>query len=583
MEIIRTDMKKVFYSIISAVLLLGVTSCQPEDLTPETSAAPITSVTATVMINGNAVDFTAYPVEGSEYITVELPWYYPVESDNLMPLSVLENAKMTAVLANNVVIKEPLLRMDLTQENRITVVDQAKKEHTYIITGKIVKLSDCEILDFSIPALNLAGIVKPAQQTVSVLAVDELPLTLAAVTLSPHATISPDPRVEELDYNKELEFTVTAHNGKSKKTYKVNKEIPPKRENGMRIGSEKIIFEKQFVADLGLTTADMTTGLAVCGDYLIINTRAEDPMVLNRFSGEKVGSMAIDAIKGTTTNFYMTSDDEGNILFCNLTPNDGTTFKIWTATGINETPSLYIEHDASYVDDQGATQGNAHGRKISIQGSLNSDAIITAPFYGPNNTQFLRWVVKGGQLVSAEPETIVIQGLATGWTTNCDICYVDPSETSDYFAHYYSGNSLSWITGATNTKKAGLNVMSVNYIPNAVDILKFNGGTYLATNQANSFSWGGADFIWLLDVSTTDNFSGGLDADYNGDSKPKSNAVLWQSYHTYGPRAIPGAPINANGNSDVCLAPSADGYYMYLYFMFCNGYVVGVQFDCLDM
>ena len=583
MEIIQIDMKKLIYSIISAALLLGITSCQPEVLMPETSAAPITSITASVMINGNAVEFTAYPVEGSEYITIEFPWFYPKESDNLLSLGVLTDAKMTAVLANNVVIKEPLLRMDLTQENKITVVDQVKKEHTYIITGKIVKLSECEILDFSIPALNLAGIVKPAQQTVSVLAVDELPKTLAAVTLSPHATISPDPRVEELDYNKELEFTVTAHDGKTKKTYKVNKEIPPKRETGMRIGSEKIIFEKQFVADLGLTTADMTTGLAVSGDYLIINTRAEDAMVLNRFTGEQVGSMALDAIKGSTTNFYMTSDDDGNLLFCNLTPNDGTTFKIWTATGINETPSLYIEHDASYIDGEGATQGNSHGRKISIQGSLNSNAVITAPFYGPLNTQFLRWVVKDGKLVSAEPETIVVQGLALGWTTNCDICYVDPSETSDYFIHSYSGNSLSWVTGATNTFKAGLNKMSVNYIPNAVDILKFNGGTYLATNQANSFSWGGADFIWLLDVSTTDNYSGGLDADYNGDSKPKSNAVLWQSYHTYGPRAIPGAPINANGNSDVCLAPSADGYYMYLYFMFCNGYVVGVQFDCLDM
>ena len=506
-----------------------------------------------------------------------------MESDNLLSLGVLTDAKMTAVLANNVVIKEPLLRMDLTQENKITVVDQVKKEHTYIITGKIVKLSECEILDFSIPALNLAGIVKPAQQTVSVLAVDELPKTLAAVTLSPHATISPDPRVEELDYNKELEFTVTAHDGKTKKTYKVNKEIPPKRETGMRIGSEKIIFEKQFVADLGITTADMTTGLAVSGDYLIINTRAEDAMVLNRFTGEQVGSMAIDAIKGTTTNFYMTSDDDGNLLFCNLTPNDGTTFKIWTATGINETPSLYIEHDASYIDDKGETQGNSHGRKISIQGSLNSDAVITAPFYGPLNTQFLRWVVKGGQLVSAEPETIVVQGMATGWTTNADICYVDPSETSDYFIHAYSGNSLSWITGSTNTLKAGLNKMSVNFVPNAVDIMKFNGGTYLVTNQLNSFSWGGADFVWLLDVSTTDNYSGGLDADYNADSKPKSNAVLWQTYHTYGPRAIPGAPVNANYNSDVCLAPSADGYYMYMYFMFCNGYVVGVQFDCLDM
>ena len=583
MEIILTNMKKFLYSIISLGLALGLASCQPEVLMPETSADPITSVTAKVKINGADVEFTGYPVEGSNVITIEFPWFYPVESDNLLPLGVLSEAKMTAVLANNVVITEPITIMDLTQENKITVIDQVKEFHEYIITGKITKLALCDILDFSIPALNLAGIVKDATSTVSVLAVDELPKTLASVTLSPHATISPDPRVEELDYNQELTFTVTAHDGVTKRTYKVNKEIPPKRDNGMRVGSEKIMFEKQLNADLGITTPDMTTGLAVSGDYLIINTRAEDPMVLNRFTGEKVGSMAIDAIKGSTTNFYMTSDDDGNILFCNLTPNDGTTFKIWAAADINTAPSLYIEHDASYIADDGSTQGNSHGRKISITGSINSDAIITAPFYGPNNTQYLRWYVKDGQLQSATPENITIQGLATGWTTNCDICYVDPTETSDYFAHYYSGNSLSWITGSTHTKKAGLNVMSVNYIPNAVDILKFNRGTYLVTNQANSFSWGGADFVWLLDVSTTDNYSGGLDADYNADSKPKSNAVLWQTYHTYGPRVIPDAPINANGNSDVILAPSADGYYMYMYFMFCNGYVVGVQFDCLDM
>lgn len=583
MEIILTNMKKFLYSIISLGLALGLASCQPEVLMPETSADPITSVTAKVKINGADVEFTGYPVEGSNVITIEFPWFYPVESDNLLPLAVLSEAKMTAVLANNVVITEPITIMDLTQENKITVIDQVKESHEYIITGKITKLALCDILDFSIPALNLAGIVKDATSTVSVLAVDELPKTLASVTLSPHATISPDPRVEELDYNQELTFTVTAHDGVTKRTYKVNKEIPPKRDNGMRVGSEKIMFEKQLNADLGITTPDMTTGLAVSGDYLIINTRAEDPMVLNRFTGEKVGSMAIDAIKGSTTNFYMTSDDDGNILFCNLTPNDGTTFKIWAAADINTAPSLYIEHDASYIADDGSTQGNSHGRKISITGSINSDAIITAPFYGPNNTQYLRWYVKDGQLQSATPENITIQGLATGWTTNCDICYVDPTETSDYFAHYYSGNSLSWITGSIHTKKAGLNVMSVNYIPNAVDILKFNRGTYLVTNQANSFSWGGADFVWLLDVSTTDNYSGGLDADYNADSKPKSNAVLWQTYHTYGPRVIPDAPINANGNSDVILAPSADGYYMYMYFMFCNGYVVGVQFDCLDM
>lgn len=576
-------MRQLTYSILSLVIFLGLAACQPADLTPDVSADPITSVTATVQIDGANVEFTAYPVEGSEYITIEFPWFYPVESDNLMPMSVLTDAKMTAVLANNVVIKEPLLRMDLTQENRITVVDQTKQEHTYIITGKIVQLKDCDILDFSIPALNLAGIVKDASSTVSVLAVDELPKTLAAVTISPHASISPDPRVEELDYNSELTFTVTAHDGVTKRTYSVNKEIPPKLANGMRTGSEKIIFEKQLNADLGITTPDMTTGLAVSGDYLVINTRAEDAVVLNRFTGEKVASMSIDAIKGSTTNFYVTSDDDGNILFCNLTPNDGNIFKVWTSADVNSAPIAYIEYDASYTAEDGSTGANALGRKLSVQGSINSDAIITAPFYGSSVTSFARWIVKSGQLLSQTPEIIAINGLPVGWTTNCDICYVDPSETADYFAHYYSGNSLSWITGSTHTLKAGLDVMSVNYIPNAVDIMKFNGGTYLATNQANSFSWGGADFIWLLDVSTTDNYSGALDADYNPANPTKSNAILWQTYHTYGPRAIAGAPINANGNSDVILAPSADGYYMYMYFMFCNGYVVGVQFDCLDM
>lgn len=563
-------MKRLIYSIISIALLFGVASCRTADLTPESSADPITSVTAKIKIGDVYAEFTGYPVEGSNVITIEVPRFYPVESDNQTSPGVLQNAKMTAVLANNVVITEPLTVMDLTQENRITIIDQAKEVHEYIITGKLVKIDQCEILDFSIPAHNLSGIVKPG--SVSILAVDEIPMTLASVTISPHAKIEPDPRVTEIDYNKPVEFTVIADNGNTN-VYTVNKEIPPKRENGIRVGSEKIMFEKQLNADLGITTPDMTTGLAVSGDNLIINTRAENPLVLNRMNGEIVGSMAIDAIKGSTTNFYATADDSGNILFCNLTPNDGNVLKVWVAADINSTPSTYIEWDAA---------GVAYGRKLSVQGSLNSDAVITAPAYGNDINYFARWTVTGGQLQSQTPEIVYVDGV-TGWTTNCDVCYVEPSATSDYFIHSYSGNSLYWVTGTTNAVKAGLNAMSVNYIPNTVDVMKFNGGTYLATTQANSFGWGGADFAWLLDVSTTDNYSGGLDADYNAESKPKSNAILWQTYHTYGPRAIPDAPINANGNADIILAPSADGYYMYMYFMFCNGYVVGVQFDCLDM
>ena len=40
---------------------------------------------------------------------------------------------------------------------------------------------------------------------------------------------------------------------------------------------------------------------------------------------------------------------------------------------------------------------------------------------------------------------------------------------------------------------------------------------------------------------------------------------------------------NANGTSDVALRVSADGYYLYIYFMFTNGYVGCIRCDCLDL
>ncbi len=40
---------------------------------------------------------------------------------------------------------------------------------------------------------------------------------------------------------------------------------------------------------------------------------------------------------------------------------------------------------------------------------------------------------------------------------------------------------------------------------------------------------------------------------------------------------------NGNGTGDVAMTVSENGYYLYLYFMFTNGYVVGVQFDCVDV
>ncbi|MCS2578121.1 hypothetical protein [Bacteroides faecis] len=40
---------------------------------------------------------------------------------------------------------------------------------------------------------------------------------------------------------------------------------------------------------------------------------------------------------------------------------------------------------------------------------------------------------------------------------------------------------------------------------------------------------------------------------------------------------------NGNGAGDVALRVSPDGYYMYIYFMFTNGYVGCISCDCIDI
>ena len=552
---------------------------------PETSASPITSVTARVQYKGEYLEFTGYPVEGSNVIEIQFPWYYPIDSDNLLPPSVMTEAKVTAVLANNVVITEPITVMDLTAENHITVIDQVKQSHDYIITGKITKLNLCDILEFTLSEeLGLSTVVKDEASAIAILTDGAVGKGMANVVISPHATISPDPRVEEVDFDDpELVFTVKAHNGKDKRVYSVIKEIPPKRQFGLRPGSGKVVFAKQLYGEVGIPVADKTTGLAVSGNNLIINTQGLDPVVLDRYNGQKVGSMALDALTAAESNYYATSDDDGNIIFFNLTDAENTDFKMWVSKDVNSAPVEYLSWNAA---------GATYGKKVSVSGSLNKNAVIAAPVIVAGGASFARWTVTGGALDSAEPEIITITDIAP-WTWNIDICYSGDTPDSDYFCHGYSGIKLSWVSGSNNTVKAATDAMNVNFVPNAVDVITFNRGTYIATNQVNGQTWGGADYAWLVEVSNVDNFIGTLDADHNADKvSDKSPAIFWQSdWNTYGARKISGidgasyiATSNSQNFSDVILAPSTENdYYMYMYFMFCNGYVVGVQFDCLDM
>ncbi|MEN7547275.1 DUF5018 domain-containing protein [Rapidithrix thailandica] len=559
-------MKKYIFNIAILALLICLNSCHhPDELKPSVSRNGINSITATFEDGTGA--FTGYITEGSNEIIIPIPYYYPVSSNNQVTEVQLKTMRVSANLDDNVIASPALLYMDLSQENSITVTDQVKEKKQYVVRGEIRKSNACQIEAFSIPSQGLSGVINEATKTISLVAVGDIDPALAEVTLSYHASISPDPASTILNYNTEQQLTVTAHDGQTKSVYTVKKQIPEKLPYGIRMGSAKLMFAKQLKADLGITTDNMTGGMAVAGEYVVLNTRNENSIYINAKTGEKIGEIDLGAIKGSLSNFYNTADDEGNVLICNLSPNDGA-FKVWKLASVDGTPELMIEWNG----------GEAIGRKLSVNGSITGDAIITAPLLGTANQRIARWTVVGGTLTSQTPEIITMSGLTKGWTINADVVSTSASDvSSDYFVASYSDNTFAWVNGTTNTVSNKLEAISANYIPNAVDYAEFNNAKYTTLNWVNSFTWGAADAVWLLDVSSNVGFEGNLET-------KTCNAVVWESARdTYGAKAITPVVANANGTGDVALKVSEDGYFMYLYFMFTNGYVVGYQFDCIDM
>jgi len=561
------NMKNILFISLFLVVLGWMTGCQqPDSLIPPVARMGLNSITASFADGTGA--FTANTPETGNEITIQIPYFFPESSDTQVTDADLKKMRVSANLDDNVTIDPPLLYMDLTQNNVITVTDQRKEKKQYIVKGEIVKSNACAIEAFSLPSLGLSGIINETDKKISLITPEVGEVALADLQLSYHATISPDPRTTALDYDQDVKLTVTAFDGVTQSVYTVTKEIPNRVPYGIRTGSAKLMFAKQLNADLGITVNDLTGGIAATKNYVIINTRNANSVYIDSKTGAKIGEFDLGAVKGSLRNFYTTADKAGNVLICNLAKNDGT-FKVWKLTSMTGSTELFIDWSANTTD--------AIGRKLSVQGDINGNAIITAPLLTGTNQIFARWTVTNGVLTSQTPDIITMSGL-NGWTTNCDIVSSSATDVnSDYFVASYSDNTFAWVNGTTNQVRKKLDAISANYVPNAVDYITFNNADYATLNWVNSFNWGAADAVWLLDVSSNANFYGNIETN-------TCPAVVWECpLDTYGPKAIQPIVVNGNATGDVALTVSDDGYYLYLYFMFTNGYVVGYQFDCIDM
>lgn len=564
-------MKKLNLIYIYIGILAAFTACVEADkLTPSLESNPINNVSVTFVEGDYTYDknsdniFTVMVTDPSTTnIVVPVPWFYPIESDNETSIKKMQ---VRASLANNCKLEPALGIYDMTQKNVFTLTDYHGRKNQITISAERYKLTGCTATEFTavdnLTGAILSGIIDDTRNVISFISIEDLTDVNLTYRLYPHATAS----ISTESYNNvditegDVTVTVTAHDGITKKTYTLKQEIPNKIEKGIRQGSYKLLFEKRLAADLGINTINMTGGIAVTKDYVILNTRGEGSVYVDAKTGEKRGVIDLGSITGSVSNFYNTADADGNILVNNLAANAGT-FKIWRLSSVTSAPELFIDWSGS-----GTTQV---GRKVSVNGSIDGNAIITAGLHNVNN-QFARWTVVNGVLTSHTPEIVTINGYT--WTNNnVDVVYTSNTNVnSDYFVIGYSDNRLARINGQTNTLSEALDFNDKNYIGNAVDYVEFNNSSYVAYNHANSFNWGAADQVWVINAS----------APLSGTA---SSAAFWECERDkYGPKAM-GLAVNGNGTSDVAFRVSEDGYYLYFYFMFTNGFVVGVQFDCIDM
>ena len=547
-------LSKYFAVALSALFMA---SCQQPDFKVSEAEATkaINSITASFIDDTSEENHFKSEIDYDNHvITIVFPYTYPANTKYNLTEDDLKKVKVVANLDDNCFIEPSILIMDLTQDNIITVINEIRKSKA------------CAVTAFKLVDENLVGVVNESTKVISIIK-DEAPAKqLAEVELSFGATITgTDPTKVACDYSKDVKFTVTAQDGKTTAEYTVKVQLPSTLEKGMRPGSGKILWNNKIVDTYAPATPLMMTSMAVIKDYIVLNTRNEDMMVVNRKTGAKEGTIKLP-FKSSLGNFKATGDSSDNILVTNL---DSKEIVVYRIKGINGTPTEYIRYNVG---------GKSYGRGISVIGSLDKDAVITMPRYEDAGWYFLRWTVTGGVL-NTEPELVTINSSvsAGGWVYNCDVVATDPSNPkSDYFVNSYAkltgGTTANvdrgtiWIDGATNKDKCHSPYTSSNWVRNALDYVKFNGVGYLIANSVNSFTWGADDMIYLYDLG-----------DANLDN------IVWKSeVGIYGSMSS----INqANGNacSDVALRLSDNGYYMYAYFFFAGGQLVCVQFDCLDM
>ena len=562
-------MKKINILLAASTLFLAASCHSPEYVESTAERQNLTSLEAFFTF-GPYIDQSMCKLnitdENADRFVIPVPWFFPETSDN-ETTPYMTKVRVQAAIQPNCKIEPSLTLLDLTKENIFKFTNARGESRNICITGERVKSKACDILVFSLDEPAISGIVDKTKKTVTLVSAEDLSACTATVQVSAHATISPDPSTPQ-DYNNGVKFTVTAHDGKTTSEYTVIKTVPEKIDKGFDKSSLETLFNFEPVSMVGLpayNAADIYPSMAVTGGKLVFCTGSGVPVYLNGITGVKEGQINDGGISPSA----ITNDEAENLILCNHVDGGGE-FKIWKATSVKSAPELF--HSFTNSTDL------PMGYSIKVIGNIDADAVIDITNEGiagvTSSSKVTRVTVSGGAVTDVTVLDISASGLAWGNApvNNTDAVAVAPSKDASMFLSYYDPNVLNHVA-ADGTLKAALpfnNGSSWALDVNNLDSKQFNHATYMSLFVVSHFPhWGCGPALYLYDISDPSALSGNLN---ETTSIVLSNpAIEWFQKADAGMAA-----------GDVILAPTKDGFKLYLYYYDQNsGVLGGYSVDCI--
>lgn len=561
------QMKKILSLTIAALALLS--ACQkPEHIEPTTVRQGITSLTA-YFTTGKYVDQQIAKLnvadETTDYYVIEIPWFFPEESED--PTTIyMSNLRVRAELAPDCRIDPPLTVLDLNLENKFTFTNNKGESRPIIITGKRTKSRKCNVMSFALTEpYRIDGFINDDTKEIYLFTVDDLKGFTAEASVCAHATLETDLSVKK-DYNNEQELTVLAQDGKTSCTYKIVKKYPTKIPYGFREKSVRQLFNFEPVSRLGFPEYTVTVNptLAYADGSLVVCLGNDDaPVCLDPLTGVKKGEMNI----GSATPAAVTSDEGGNLIIANHAEAKGTV-ELYKTKSVATAPVLF--HSFTNETDVPV------GFHIKVNGNIDGDAVIIMTHEGiagvTETSKYTRIVVKGGAVESTE--TVDLVGLGFSWgaapTNAAKVVSVSSKPEDGVMLCYYSDNTIQYINGsgalAAALPLANLDV-TTNYNTNVMESKTYNNAPYVIHLVTSHFPmWGIGPQLRVFDVSTPTSIK-------EGAMVISDTAIEWYQTAAQGCAA-----------GDVIMAPSADGFKVYIFYFDHNaGVIGGYVADCINI